>query len=90
MILYVEAGEEDTPFLEALGVVLDEQPVTCTYGVVAYVDPEIMESGQRAVKHSLNGLRMGVSGCMRRSVGCQKEQIPGLVQGRRPATVHGE
>ena len=56
MILYVEAGEEDAPFFEALGVVLNEQPVTCTYGVVTYVDPEIMESGQRVIKDSLNGL----------------------------------
>ena len=61
MVLYVEAGEEDAPFFEALGVVLDEQPVTCTYGIVADVDPEIMESSQRAVKDSLNWLRMGVS-----------------------------
>ncbi len=50
VVLLVESSEEHTPFREALRIVLHEQPVPGPCGVVADVNPEILQSGQRPVK----------------------------------------
>ena len=46
VVLFVEARQEDSPLLEALGIVLHKQPITCTHGVVADVDAEVFQRRQ--------------------------------------------